>query len=52
MWPDLSVRGDKFNQNWTDVHSLTTTFQGCALVTDTPTPTDVRDLVEHNQPNH
>jgi hypothetical protein len=46
------VRGDKFNMNWRDVHGLTTTFQGCALVTDIPTPVVVRGLVEHDQPNH
>jgi hypothetical protein len=47
------MRGDKFNLNWRDVHGLTTTFQGCcALVTDTPTPAVVCDLVEHDQPNH
>jgi hypothetical protein len=35
-----------------DVRGLTTTFQGCALATDTPTLTVVRNLVEHDQPNH
>jgi hypothetical protein len=43
------MRGDKFDLNWRDVHGLTTTFQGCALATDTPTPVIVRDLVEHDQ---
>jgi hypothetical protein len=51
-WPDLSMRGDKFDLNWRHVHGSATTFQGCALVTDTPTPAVVRDLVEHDQPNH
>jgi hypothetical protein len=51
-WPDLSMRGDKFDLNWRDVHGPTTIFQGCALATDTPTPAVVRDLVEHDQPNH
>jgi hypothetical protein len=46
------VRGDNFDLNWRDVHGSTTTFQGCALATDTPTPAAVRDLVEHDQPNH
>jgi hypothetical protein len=46
------MRGRKFDHNRRDVHGLTTTFQGCALVTDTPTPVVVRDLVEHDQPNH
>jgi hypothetical protein len=27
-WPDLSMRGDKFDLNWRDVHGPTTTFQG------------------------
>jgi hypothetical protein len=49
---DLSGRGDKFNLNWRDVHSPTTTFQGCTLATDTTTPAVARDLVEHDQPNH
>jgi hypothetical protein len=51
-WPDLSVRGDKFDLNWRGIHGLTITFQGCALATDTPTPVVVRDLVENDQPNH
>jgi hypothetical protein len=52
-WPDLSMRGDKFDLNWRDVHNPTTTFQGCsAIPTYTPTPAVVRDLVEHHQPNH
>jgi hypothetical protein len=46
------MREDKFDLNWRDIHDLTTTFQGCALVTNTPTPAVVRDLVEHDQPNH
>jgi hypothetical protein len=50
-WPDLSIRGDKFNLNWRDILGPTTTLQGCALMTDTPTPAVVHDLVEHNQPN-
>jgi hypothetical protein len=40
------------NMDWRDVHGPTTTFQGRALATDTPTPVVVHDLVEHNQPNH
>jgi hypothetical protein len=49
----LSMRGDKFDLNWRDVLGPTTTFQGCcALATNTPTPAVVRDLVEHDQPNH
>jgi hypothetical protein len=32
------MRGDKFDLNWRDVHGPTTTFLGCALATDTPTP--------------
>jgi hypothetical protein len=27
-WPDLSMRGDKFDLNCRDVHGPTTTFQG------------------------
>jgi hypothetical protein len=46
------MRGDKFDLNWRDIHDPTTTFQGCTLATDTPTPVVVRDLVEHDQPNH
>jgi hypothetical protein len=47
------MRGDKFDLNWRDIHGPTTTFKGCcALVTDTPTPAVVHDLVEHDQPNH
>jgi hypothetical protein len=46
------MRGDKFDLNWRDIHNPTTTFQGCALVTDTPTLVVVCDLVEHDQPNH
>jgi hypothetical protein len=34
-----------------NVHGPTTTVQGhCALVTDTPTPVDRRDLAEHDNP--
>jgi hypothetical protein len=51
-WPDLSMRGDKFDLNWRDVHGPTTTFHGCTLATDTPTPAVVHDLVEHDEPNH
>jgi hypothetical protein len=51
-WLDLSMRGDRFDLNWRDFHGLTTTFQGCALATDTPTPVVVHDLMEHDQPNH
>jgi hypothetical protein len=52
-WPDLSMRGDKFDLRWRDVHGPTTTFQGlCILSIDTPTPAVVHDLVEHDQPNH
>jgi hypothetical protein len=47
------MKGDKFDLNWRDFHNPTTTFQGCcALAIDTPTPVVVRDLVEHDQPNH
>jgi hypothetical protein len=47
------VSGDKFDLNRRDVHELTTTFQGSSvLVTDTPILTVIRDLVEHDQPNH
>jgi hypothetical protein len=41
-----------FDLNWRHVHGSTTTFQGCALATDTPTPAVVRALMEHDQPNH
>jgi hypothetical protein len=47
------MRRDKFDLNWRDAHGPTTTIQGCcALETDTPTPAVVRDLVDHDQPNH
>jgi hypothetical protein len=41
-----------FDLNWRDVHGPTTTFQGYALVTDTPTSAVVHDLEEHDQSNH
>jgi hypothetical protein len=50
--PDLLVRDEKFDLNWRNVHSSTTTFQGCPLVIDTSISAVVCDLVEHNQPNH
>jgi hypothetical protein len=31
------MRGDKFDLNWRGIHDPITTFQGFALVTDTPT---------------
>jgi hypothetical protein len=43
---------DMFDLNWRYVHGPTTTFQRCALATHTPTPVVVRDIVEHDQPNH
>jgi hypothetical protein len=46
------MRGDKFDLSWRDIHDPTTTLQGCALATETPTPAVVCDLVEHDQPNH
>jgi hypothetical protein len=46
------MRGDKFDLSRRDIHNPTTTFQGCALAIDTQTPAVVRDLVEHDQPNH
>jgi hypothetical protein len=46
------MRGDKFDLNWRDIHGPTITFQGCGLATDAPISAVVRDLVEHNQPNH
>jgi hypothetical protein len=49
---DISARGDKFDLNLERHSQPDKTFQGCALVTDTPTLAVVCDLVEHDQSNH